>query len=372
MNKLKPILSIVLGTRPEAIKLAPVIKVFQESKKFNMRIILTGQHKEMVDQVMNLFNLKIHNDLNIMKTQQSLTYITNSILKGLKDEFKKFKPEMVLVQGDTTSALSGALAAFYEGIPIGHVEAGLRTNNLNNPFPEEGNRRLISQIASLHFAPTELSKINLLKSNVDGIIKVTGNTVIDSLSLISKKANIPKIIRFKLGTDKLIFVSVHRRENWGEKLENIIKGLKLIIKNHKNVCIFIPMHLNSIVRNPILDAFNNESRVILSEPLDYFELVGTIQNSFLLLTDSGGLQEEAPSLRKPVLVLRDTTERPEAIDAGTAKLVGTNPEKILNETTKLLLNNKLYKSMANATNPFGDGKASKRILDICMDYLKLI
>ena len=371
MKKSKPIVSIIFGTRPEAIKMAPVIKSFEEYKKINIRVIITGQHREMVNQVMELFNLEVDKDLNIMKKNQSLSYITKKVLEGLEEEFQKYKPSLVLVQGDTSTAFTAALGAFYSRIPIGHIEAGLRTNSLNDPFPEEGNRRLISQIASLHFAPTKQSQSNLINSNVNGSIYVTGNTVIDSLLMISNKTQMTKYSGINWKQNKIIFVSVHRRENWGERLDNIICGIKLILEKHKDVVIFLPMHPNLIVRNPLMNSFKNNPRVFLNEPLNYIDLVDTINSCYLLLTDSGGLQEEAPSLGKPVLILRETTERPEALEAGTAKLIGTTPIKILEETTQLLLNKKIYNNMSNATNPFGDGKASARILKECKKYLNL-
>ena len=367
-----PLVSIVLGTRPEAIKLAPVIKAFKATKNLNTRILSTGQHKELVEQVMKLFNLEIDKDLNIMRHNQSLHYISAAILTALEDEFQEFKPNLILVQGDTSSAFTAALSGFYKGIPIGHIEAGLRTNKLNDPFPEEGNRKLISQISSLHFAPTNESKVNLINSNISGLVHVTGNTVIDSLFMISKRALTPKYEGINWNKNKVLFVSVHRRENWGERLEEIINGLKLVLDNHKNVVIFIPMHPNSIVRNPLIRSFRNNPRIILNEPLDYLDLIGTIKNCFLLLTDSGGLQEEAPALGKPVLVLRNTTERPEAVKYGTAKLIGTKPQKILEEVTNLLINKEKYEKMSNALNPFGDGNASSRILKLCKEYLDII
>ena len=371
MKKNKPIVTIVLGTRPEAIKLAPVIKVFKDCNLINTRIIFSGQHREMVRQVMELFNLEIDRDLDIMKHGQTLTHITNSVLIGLGEEFSEFKPNLVLVQGDTSTAFAAALSSFYKGVPIGHIEAGLRTNKLNDPFPEEGNRRLISQIASLHFAPTKNSKKNLLDSNVNGLVEVTGNTVIDALFMISEKASIPEYQGIDWTSNKVIFVSVHRRENWGKRLENIIDGIKLILEKHKEVFIVLPMHPNSIVREPLLKSFKNNPRIILSNPLNYVDLVGTLKGSYMLLTDSGGLQEEAPALGKPVLVLRNTTERPEAVNSGTAKLIGTNPLNIFKETSNLLLNQKEYQNMSNAINPFGDGRSSFRILDICKEYLNL-
>lgn len=368
MENNKKLITIVLGTRPEAIKLAPVIKIFKNCGKFKTRVVITGQHKEMVHQVLRIFDIEPQKDLNIMQHKQSLTQITCLILEGLKKDFKEKKPSLVIVQGDTSTAFAAALGAFYAQIPIGHIEAGLRTNQLNDPFPEEGNRRLISQIGSLHFAPTNKSKLNLINSGTEGIIEVTGNTVIDALFMISKQNVIPKFS----GIDwkkKVIFVSVHRRENWGLRLQDIIKGLKLILREYNDIIILLPLHPNPIIKEPFLEAFQNTKKVVLIKPLNYSELVGTIKNCYALLTDSGGLQEEAPSLGKPVLVLRKTTERPEAIAAGTAKLIGTDPESILRETGNILINKKAYQKMSRAINPFGDGKASERILKICKEFL---
>lgn len=370
MEDKKKIITIVLGTRPEAIKLAPVIKTFKKCENFITRVIITGQHKEMVQQVLKIFDIEVQKDLNIMKRNQSLIQITSLTLNGLKKDFKDYKPNLLLVQGDTNTAFAAALGAFYEKVPVGHIEAGLRTNQINDPFPEEGNRRLISQIGTLHFAPTNEAKLNLVSSGVNGVIEVTGNTVIDALLMASKKNIIPKNSRIDWNK-KVIFISVHRRENWGLRLQNIIKGLKLILKEYKDVVILSPLHPNPLIREPFLKSFQNHHNVILTEPLNYLELIGTIKNCFMLLTDSGGLQEEAPSLGKPVLILRKTTERPEAINAGTAKLIGTDPKSILKETGHILTNKKSYQKMSKAINPFGDGKASERILKTCKEFLSI-
>ncbi len=367
--KEKPLVTIVLGTRPEAIKLAPVIISFKNCDLVKTRLVVTGQHKEMVDQVLGLFELEAQNNLEIMKENQSLSYIASSTLDGLKREFLKYRPDLVLVQGDTSTAFASALGAFYEKVPLGHVEAGLRTENLNDPYPEEGNRRLISQIASIHFAPTKKSELNLLKSSVTGMIEVTGNTVIDSLMMISQKNQIPAIQGIDWRYDKVIFVTVHRRENWGSRLKDIILGLELLLRAHDDIILLISLHPNKKVRKPIQDALGKNTRVILSEPLDYQNLVGTLKGCYLVLTDSGGIQEEAPSLGKPVLVLRETTERPEAIISGSARLIGTKPNNILEKTGLLLKNKFEYKKMANVKNPFGDGNASKKILEICLNFL---
>ncbi len=360
---------ITLGTRPEAIKLAPVIRQFRQLPTFETHVILTGQHREMVQQVMDLFELKGDRDLKIMQPRQTLTDITSRSLQGLEAIFQEIKPKLVIVQGDTTTAFAATLAAFYQQIAIGHVEAGLRTDNIYNPFPEEANRRLISQLTQLHFAPTKLAVENLKKSGVTGEIHLTGNTVIDALLTVAKKQPTCNIEGLNSNQYKLLLATVHRRENWGQPLEDILESFRLILDKYPNTALLLPMHRNPTVREPIQKALGNHPRVFLTEPLDYGELVAAIQNCYLLLTDSGGLQEEAPSLGKPVLVLRETTERPEAVEAGTAKLVGTNYQTIVTEASELLSNKNAYEKMANAINPFGDGKASERIANIVQRYL---
>jgi UDP-N-acetylglucosamine 2-epimerase (non-hydrolysing) len=369
MTSAKKCICITLGTRPEAIKLAPVIKQFRHTEEFETKVILTGQHREMVEQVMQLFNIEADEDLKIMQEQQTLTDITYRSLKGLEDLFTKLKPHFVIVQGDTTTAFTASLAAFYQKIPLGHVEAGLRTNDLYNPYPEEANRRLISQLAQFHFAPTKLATENLEKSGVTGEIHLTGNTVIDALLTVAQQKPDCDIPGLDWNKYRVLLVTVHRRENWGEPLQNIITGLKSILAEFPDTAILLPLHRNPIVRNPLQKALENHERVFLTEPLDYKCLVGAIQNCYLLLTDSGGIQEEAPSLGKPVLVLRKTTERSEAIDAGTAKLIGTNASEILASATELLANQDSYNQMAEAINPFGDGKASQRIRNIIKNFL---
>ncbi len=364
-----PRVSIVLGTRPEAIKLAPVIKEFKACNKINTRVLLTGQHKEMVSQVMDLFGLEPDEDLDLMQPSQTLTYVTCEVLEGLEKEFKTNRPDLVLVQGDTTTAFAAALAAFYQKVPVGHVEAGLRTKDLLNPFPEEVNRRLISQLSELHFAPTKLSASHLKDSGVIGEILVTGNTVIDSLFLISKNAFSKDIPGLDWGGKRVILTTVHRRENWGKPLEKIAKALNQILDTNEDVLLVLPLHRNPLVRKPLQKLLGSHPRAILTKPLDYDELVAVLSKCFLLLTDSGGLQEEAPAFGKPVLVLRNTTERPEAVDSGTAVLVGTEPQNIVSNTLRLLTNESAYKSMSQAQNPFGDGKASGRILKACLQLL---
>lgn len=360
---------ITLGTRPEAIKLAPVIRQCQSSPHFKTHVILTGQHREMVAQVMNLFHLEADQNLEIMQAEQTLSDITCRSLKGLEKRFQQLQPHLVLVQGDTTTAFAATLAAFYQQIPTGHVEAGLRSYHLYNPYPEEANRRLIAQLAQLNFAPTPAAVQNLENSGVIGEIHLTGNTVIDALLTMAERhppCNIPGL---DWKSYRVLLVTVHRRENWGEPLTDIIKGLRLVLDQFPDTALLLPLHRNPTVRNPIQTALGEHPRVFLTEPLDYSQLVGAMQRCYLLLTDSGGLQEEAPSLGKPVLVLRNNTERVEAVTAGTAKLVGTNPHNILKGASELLKNQEVYQGMAMAINPFGNGEAAQRIVAIIERYL---
>jgi len=362
---------IILGTRPEAIKLAPVIQVFRRVSDFELQVILTGQHREMVEQVMQLFNIKADYNLEIMQTQQSLNDITCRSLQGLEALFQVKKPDLVLVQGDTTTAFAAALAAFYQKIPIGHVEAGLRTDDIFNPYPEEANRRLISQITQLHFAPTPWAVENLHRSGVLGEIHMTGNTVIDALLSVAATQTVCNIPGLDWESYRVLLATVHRRENWGEPLLAIAQSFLEILDKFPDTALLLPLHRNPTVRVPLQELLGNHPRIFLTEPLDYGQLVEAIGRSHLLLTDSGGLQEEAPSLGKPVLVLRDTTERPEAVAAGTAKLVGTVSKNISAAASELLSNQAAYEAMANAINPFGDGHAAERILEIVQNYLSL-
>ncbi len=359
---------ITLGTRPEAIKLAPVIQLMARSPSFNTQVVLTGQHREMVDQVMQLFDLKADRDLAIMRAKQTLTDITCRSLQGLESLFQELKPQLVLVQGDTTTAFAAALAAFYQQIPVGHVEAGLRTDDLFNPYPEEANRRLISQLGQLHFAPTSLAVENLQRSGVVGEIHQTGNTVIDALLQVASQKPECEIPGLDWQQYRVLLATVHRRENWGEPIEGIARGFLEILDSFPDTALLLPLHKNPTVREPLQALLGKHPRAFLTEPLDYAELVGAIARCYLLLTDSGGLQEEAPALGKPVLVLRETTERPEAISAGTAKLVGTNPASIAAAAAQLLSDSSAYQAMAMAVNPFGDGHAADRILAIVENY----
>ncbi|MEB3361994.1 MAG: UDP-N-acetylglucosamine 2-epimerase (non-hydrolyzing) [Synechococcaceae cyanobacterium] len=358
----QPLITIVLGTRPEAIKLAPVILAFLASPDFRTRVVLTGQHREMVSQVMSLFGLTADHDLQLMAPNQTLTHVTCAALQGLQTEFRAHRPALALVQGDTTTAFASALAAFYEQIPVGHVEAGLRTDNLFDPFPEEANRRLISQLALLHFAPTERSALNLRAAGVMGEILTTGNTVIDALLRMDASRPSLAIPGLDWQGQRVLLATVHRRENWGERLQTIAQGFLDVLERFPDAALLLPLHRNPTVREPLQALLGNHPRAFLCEPLDYDQLVAAIRGCTLLLTDSGGLQEEAPALGKPVLVLRRTTERPEAVDAGTARLIGTDSAAILAAVTELLTNAEAYAAMAQARNPFGDGQASERIV----------
>ena len=371
MSKLPIRVCITLGTRPEAIKMAPVIQSFRRSPLFDTQVILTGQHREMVEQVMQLFDLKADHDLAIMQRHQTLTDITCRSLEGLKTLFEQLQPQLILVQGDTTTAFSAALAAFYQQIPVGHVEAGLRTDDLYNPYPEEANRRLISQITQLNFAPTPVAVEHLRNSGVVGQIHQTGNTVIDALLTVAAAQPACKVPNLDWENYRVLLATVHRRENWGQPLQDIGAGFRQILDKFPDTALLLPLHRNPTVREPLQAILGNHPRVFLTEPLDYAELVGAIQRSYLLLTDSGGLQEEAPSLGKPVLVLRETTERPEAIAAGTAKLVGTDPDQVVTAAAELLSNPATYETMATAINPFGDGHAAERILQIVKNYFQI-
>lgn len=359
---------VILGTRPEAVKLAPVVLSLRQSPAFKTTLILTGQHREMVQQVMDLFALQADYDLAIMQPKQSLTQITCGSLSGLEQLFQDLQPDMILVQGDTTTAFASALAAFYQRIPIGHVEAGLRTDDLFNPYPEEANRRLISQIAQLHFAPTIAAVENLKRSGITTGIHNTGNTVIDALLHVSAQLPACDIPGLDWSAHRVILSTVHRRENWGQPLENIAKAWLQILDRFPDLAVLLPLHLNPIVREPLQAILGSHPRIFLTEPLSYGQLVGAMQRCALVMTDSGGLQEEAPSLGKPVLVLRKTTERPEAIAAGTAKLIGTETTDIVAAASTLLQDESEYNRMAQIANPFGDGNSSERILEIVKSY----
>ena len=362
----------VFGTRPEAIKMAPLVKALEIDNGIDAKVCVTAQHREMLDQVLNLFDIKPDYDLNIMKPGQTLYDVTTNILLGLKPVLEEFKPDIVLVHGDTATTLSTSLAAYYQQIPVGHVEAGLRTGNIYSPWPEEGNRKLTGAIATLHFAPTEASLNNLLNEGVkQSQIATTGNTVIDALFIIKNKLDTDADLNATLAaqypvidkTKKMILVTGHRRESFGGGFERICEALVEIAENHPECQIIYPVHLNPNVREPVNRILNNVNNVHLIEPLDYLPFVYFMNQAHILLTDSGGIQEEAPSLGKPVLVMRDTTERPEAVNAGTVKLVGTDKQVIIDAVESLLVNKDEYRAMSRAHNPYGDGKACERIID---------
>ena len=361
MNKIK-VMSI-FGTRPEAIKMAPLVKELEKRNEIESIFCVTAQHREMLDQVLDTFDIKPDYDLNIMKNGQTLAEITTRALVGLEEVIKEVKPNIVLVHGDTTTTFAGALAAFYNQVDIGHVEAGLRTNDKYSPFPEEMNRQMVDCMTDMFFAPTNLSKDNLLKENIDpSKIYVTGNTAIDAMSTTIKRDYSNEIFDW-IGKDRMILLTAHRRENLGDPMRNIFKAIKRVLDEIDDIKVVYPIHKNPKVREVANEIFKDNNRVRLIEPLEVFDFHNFQNKSYLILSDSGGVQEEAPSLGKPVLVLRDTTERPEGIDAGTLKLVGTNEENIYNETIKLLTDKNEYNKMSKASNPYGDGHASERIVD---------
>lgn len=373
---------LVFGTRPEAIKMAPLVKEFQKcSEQFETIVCVTAQHREMLDQVLQLFEIIPDYDLNIMKAGQDLYDVTSRVLLGMRTVLKDTQPDIVLVHGDTSTSTAAALAAFYQQIPVGHIEAGLRTHNIYSPWPEEMNRQITGRLATYHFAPTQLSKQNLLKENIlESSIHITGNTVIDALHWVVAKIKDDEEITSQLnnslkmsgydvdrlaGNRKLVLITGHRRENFGDGFINICSAIKTLTKEFSDVDFVYPMHLNPNVRKPINEVFGEEkslTNMFFIEPLEYLPFVFLMEKSTIVLTDSGGIQEEAPSLGKPVLVMRDNTERPEALEAGTVKLVGTDPQRIISEVSLLLENEAYYELMHKAQNPYGDGKACSKIL----------
>ena len=373
---------LVFGTRPEAIKMAPLVKEFQKyPKEFETIVCVTGQHREMLDQVLHIFDIRPDYDLNIMKQGQDLYDVTTRVLMGMRDVLKESRPDLVLVHGDTTTSTASALAAFYQQIPVGHIEAGLRTHNIYSPWPEEMNRLLTGRIATYHFAPTLLSRQNLLQENVaDEKITVTGNTVIDALYWVVQKIKENKTLARELENilaksgytvsrltqgKKLVLITGHRRENFGDGFISICKAIKSLSEKYPEVDFVYPMHLNPNVRKPLQEVFgeSQKANMFFIEPLEYLSFVYLMEKSAIVLTDSGGIQEEAPGLGKPVLVMRDTTERPEALEAGTVKLVGTDYDKIVNEVSGLLDSREYYEKMSKAVNPYGDGKACCKIIE---------
>lgn len=375
---------LVFGTRPEAIKMCPLVKEFQKhTDEFKTIVCVTGQHREMLDQVLTIFDVEPDFDLNIMKQGQDLTDVTARVLTGMRDVFKVCKPDVVLVHGDTTTSTAAALAAFYQQIPVGHVEAGLRTHNIYSPWPEEMNRQITGRIATYNFSPTPLSEKNLLEEEAHGKVYVTGNTVIDALHMVVDKLKNDKALADEQakvlaeagynvtrldGGKKLVLITGHRRENFGEGFIHMVTAIRDLKNKYPNVDFVYPMHLNPNVRKPIHEVFgedlSNLGNMFFIEPLQYLEFVYLMEKSTIVLTDSGGIQEEAPGLGKPVLVMRDTTERPEALTSGTVHLVGTNYDKIVNEVSTLLDDKEAYNKMSKAVNPYGDGKACERIIKI--------
>jgi UDP-N-acetylglucosamine 2-epimerase (non-hydrolysing) len=369
----------VFGTRPEAIKLAPVVKELEKQSALSSRVCVTGQHRQMLDQVLSVFDIKPDFDLNIMREGQSLFDITTRSLQALEQTLKRDRPDIVLVQGDTTTAFAASLAAYYLQIKVGHVEAGLRTFDKYNPFPEEINRRLVDAVSDLCFAPTDTARDNLLREGVPPEqVFVTGNTVIDALLMTLDNLSrggreqyyrdfLEREYNVRIGDRRLILVTGHRRESFGPAFESICRGLKRIADNNADVCIVYPVHLNPNVRAPVYQILGDVKNVYLIPPLEYVPFVWLMAHCYLILTDSGGIQEEAPSLGKPVLVMREVTERPEAVRAGTARVVGTDDERIFTETQRLLGDEKKYLQMSQAVNPYGDGRAAGRIVDILVE-----
>ena len=362
----------VFGTRPEAIKMAPVVRALDADKRFEAKVCVTAQHREMLDQVLELFNIQPDFDLNIMKVGQSLTDVTTNILTGLKPVLEEFRPDVVLVHGDTATTFAASLAAYYQQIKVGHVEAGLRTGNIYSPWPEEANRKLTSAITNYHFAPTARARDNLLNEGIsDGDITVAGNTVIDALFWVREKLNESSSLSYELSTKfdfldpekKLILVTGHRRESFGDGFGRICEALLQIATKYRDVQVLYPVHLNPNVREPVNRLLKGLDNVILIDPQQYLPFCYLMNRATIILTDSGGIQEEAPSLGKPVLVMRETTERPEAVDAGTVRLVGTNVDQIVGQIELLLTDADAYQEMSRAHNPYGDGNACGRILE---------
>lgn len=369
MNKIK--VMTVFGTRPEAIKMAPLVKELKSRREIECIVCVTAQHRQMLDQVLEVFDIKPDYDLNIMSQGQTLSDITSKALKGLEQVIQEVKPNIVLVHGDTTTTFAGALAAYYNQVDIGHVEAGLRTWNKYSPYPEEMNRQMVGVMADIHFAPTQNSKNNLLKEGKNPkSIYVTGNTAIDALSTTIKEDYAHPAFKW-LGDDKLILITAHRRENLGEPMRHMFKAIKKIVDEFQGIKAIYPVHLNPKVREIADEILGNNEKIKLIEPLEVIDFHNFMNKAYLILTDSGGIQEEAPGLGKPVLVLRDTTERPEGIEAGTLKLAGTDEETIYKLTKELLSNKETYEKMSKAVNPYGDGTASKKITDAIIEkYIK--
>ena len=372
MNKIK-VLS-VFGTRPEAIKMCPLVNLLETDERFESIVCVTGQHREMLDAVLEIFDVKPEYDLNIMSHGQTIIDVANKVLTGVDKVVKECKPDIVLVHGDTSTTLNGALAAFYNQVPIGHIEAGLRTGDIYSPFPEEANRKLTGAITTLHFAPTESNKTNLEKENINKNVYITGNTVIDALlSVVDTKHKFQDntLNNIDFINNKVVLLTAHRRENWGKPMEEIFEAVRCLVEQNKDVQIIFPMHRNPLIRELAKSSFEGiEEKVHLIEPLEYVDFANLMSRCYLIMTDSGGIQEEAPALGKPVMVLRTETERPEAVEAGTVKLAGINKENIFNIANELINDNNAYEKMAHAANPYGDGKACEKILEMIFDYFK--
>lgn len=361
---------VVFGTRPEAIKMCPVIQAIRNKGDLECCVCVTGQHKEMLQQVLDIFKVNVDYDLQIMREKQTLYDITYAVMEGIKKIIKKENPDIALVHGDTTTTFAAALSCFYEKVPIGHVEAGLRTYNLYSPYPEEFNRQAVDIVSELYFAPTECAKRNLLREGKkEASIYVTGNTAIDALKTTVKEKYRHTIIEWAAGS-RMLLLTAHRRENWGEPLKNIFEAVRAIVDKYEDVKVVYPVHKNPIIRELASEILGNHERIKLTEPLNVVEFHNIIARAYLILTDSGGIQEEAPSLGKPVLVLRDTTERPEGIEAGTLKLIGTEKEKICIEIERLMTDLHEYERMSGARNPYGDGFASERIVQYILRWMR--
>lgn len=372
MSKIK-VLS-VFGTRPEAIKMCPLVKVLEKDDRIESIVCATAQHREMLDTVLEIFDVKPQYDLNVMSHGQTIIDVSNKVLTGVDKVIKECNPDIVLVHGDTSTTLNGALAAFYNQKPIGHVEAGLRTGDLYSPFPEEANRKLTGAIATLHFSATESNKANLEKENINKNIYITGNTVIDALlSVVDKnhKFDDKNLNNIDFENNKIVLLTAHRRENWGEPMKDIFAAVKELVTKNEDVNVIFPMHKNPLIRELANESFKGvEDKIHLIEPLEYVDFANLMAKCYLIMTDSGGIQEEAPALGKPVIVLRTETERPEAVEAGTVKLAGIKKEDIFNIADELINDEKAYNKMAHAVNPYGDGKACPRIVEHIVEYFK--
>ncbi len=368
----KPRIMIVFGTRPEAIKMAPLVRLFKNDPFFETKVLLTAQHREMLDQVMDLFSIQGDYDLNLMKDKQTLESITTGVIQKTGKIFQEWKPDLVFVHGDTTTTFAASLAAFYQHIPIGHIEAGLRSDDLQNPFPEEMNRKLTDQITTLHFCPTLHAKENILKENcLQDHIYVTGNTVVDSLLWVTSQKNTEAVSTQQNNEKKTILMTMHRRESWGKPIENVSKAVRDITEKHQNIQIIFPIHKNPVVRESVYPYLLNLERVQLVEPMDYEQFVNAMKKAHIIVSDSGGVQEEAPTFGIPVLLTRKVTERPEGINCGVVKIVGTEYDSVFTELDALLTEESYYQSMSLPENPFGDGLASKRILGIVRNFFNL-